>query len=121
MSYLKRLPANILKIDQSFVRNMLVDQDDLHLVGAVIGLAKSFNLAVIAEGVETVAHGTRLMQMGCDMAQGYGIARAMPADAVLKWAADYAPAPAWRSVACGEGAADVKKTKGVNLGSDLKV
>ncbi|MEC5160925.1 diguanylate cyclase (GGDEF)-like protein [Janthinobacterium sp. CG_S6] len=99
MSYLKRLPANILKIDQSFVRNMLSDQDDLHLVSAVIGLAKSFNLAVIAEGVETVAHGTRLMALGCDLAQGHGIARPMPADAVLKWAAGFAPAPAWRAVA----------------------
>ncbi|MDC8759766.1 putative bifunctional diguanylate cyclase/phosphodiesterase [Janthinobacterium fluminis] len=99
MSYLKRLPANILKIDQSFVRNMLNDRDDLHLVGAVIGLAKSFKLTVIAEGVETVAHGSRLMQMGCDLAQGYGIARPMPADAVLKWAAAFAPAPEWRAAA----------------------
>jgi diguanylate cyclase (GGDEF)-like protein len=99
MSYLKRLPANILKIDQSFVRNMLDDQDDLHLVGAVIGLAKSFNLAVIAEGVETVEHGALLMQLGCDLAQGYGIARPMPAEAVLEWAAGFIPAPAWRAAA----------------------
>jgi len=103
MSYLKRLPANILKIDQSFVRNMLDDQDDLHLVGAVIGLAKSFNLAVIAEGVETVEHGAQLMRMGCDLAQGYGIARPMPADAVAAWASHFVPAPAWRAVALDHG------------------
>ena len=96
MSYLKRLPANIVKIDQSFVRNMLNDRDDLHLVRAVIGLARSFSLTVIAEGVESVEHGARLIQLGCDLAQGYGIARPMPADAVLEWAANFVPAPQWR-------------------------
>ncbi|MNT13080.1 Phytochrome-like protein cph2 [compost metagenome] len=96
MSYLKRLPANIVKIDQSFVRNMLNDRDDLHLVRAVIGLARSFSLTVIAEGVESIEHGARLIQLGCDLAQGYGIARPMPADAVLEWAANFVPAPQWR-------------------------
>ncbi|MFZ4877351.1 putative bifunctional diguanylate cyclase/phosphodiesterase [Janthinobacterium sp. Mn2066] len=96
MSYLKRLPANIVKIDQSFVRNMLNDHDDLHLVRAVIGLARSFSLTVIAEGVESIEHGARLIQLGCDLAQGYGIARPMPADAVLDWAANFVPAPQWR-------------------------
>ncbi|CDG85154.1 putative bifunctional diguanylate cyclase/phosphodiesterase [Janthinobacterium agaricidamnosum] len=97
MSYLKRLPANILKIDQSFVRNMLNDKEDLHLVSAVIGLAKSFRLAVIAEGVETTEHGAKLMQLGCDLAQGYGIARPMPADTVLSWANAFVPAPEWQT------------------------
>ena len=96
MSYLKRLPANIVKIDQSFVRNMLNDPDDLHLVRAVIGLARSFSLTVIAEGVESIEHGARLIQLGCDLAQGYGIARPMPADAVLEWANHFTPAPQWR-------------------------
>jgi diguanylate cyclase len=96
MSYLKRLPANIVKIDQSFVRNMLNDHDDLHLVRAVIGLARSFSLTVIAEGVESIEHGARLIQLGCDLAQGYGIARPMPADAVLDWASNFVPAPQWR-------------------------
>jgi len=96
MSYLKRLPANIVKIDQSFVRNMLNDHDDLHLVRAVIGLARSFSLTVIAEGVESIEHGARLIQLGCDLAQGYGIARPMPADAVLDWATNFVPAPQWR-------------------------
>jgi len=97
LSYLKRLPADILKIDQSFVRNMLVNQDDLHLVSAVINLANSFKLSVIAEGVESVAHGARLMQLGCDLAQGYGIARPMPADAVPRWVEEFIPAPAWQT------------------------
>jgi diguanylate cyclase (GGDEF)-like protein/PAS domain S-box-containing protein len=99
MSYLKRLPADMLKIDQSFVRNMLVDRDDLHLVSAVIGLAKSFGLGVIAEGVETVEHGAMLMRLGCDLAQGYGIARPMPADDVLSWVAGFDTAPVWQAAA----------------------
>jgi diguanylate cyclase (GGDEF)-like protein/PAS domain S-box-containing protein len=97
MSYLKRLPADILKIDQSFVRNMLVDRDDLHLVSAVIGLARSFGLGVIAEGVETVEHGAMLMRLGCDLAQGYGIARPMPADDILSWVAGFDAAPVWQA------------------------
>ncbi|MES2149367.1 MAG: GGDEF domain-containing phosphodiesterase [Pseudomonadota bacterium] len=99
MSYLKRLPADVLKIDQSFVRTMLSDRDDLHLVGAVIGLARAFNLGVIAEGVETVEHGALLMRLGCDLAQGYGIARPMPADAVLCWASGFDAAPVWQAAA----------------------
>ncbi|MYN07273.1 putative bifunctional diguanylate cyclase/phosphodiesterase [Pseudoduganella aquatica] len=99
MSYLKRLPAEVLKIDQSFVRNMLVDRDDLHLVSAVIGLARAFNRSVIAEGVETVEHGAQLMRLGCELAQGYGIARPMPADDVLDWTANFASTPAWQRAA----------------------
>jgi diguanylate cyclase (GGDEF)-like protein len=99
MSYLKRLPADILKIDQSFVRNMLVDRDDLHLVSAVIGLAKAFGLGVIAEGVETIEHGAMLMRLGCDLAQGYGIARPMQAEDVLSWVAGFDAAPVWQAAA----------------------
>ncbi|MRW83571.1 EAL domain-containing protein [Pseudoduganella sp. FT26W] len=99
MSYLKRLPADILKIDQSFVRNMLVDRDDLHLVSAVIGLARSFGLGVIAEGVETIEHGAMLMRLGCDLVQGYGVARPMPADDVLSWVASFDTAKVWQAAA----------------------
>ena len=97
LAYLKRLPANTLKIDQAFVRDMLEDPDDLTLVEAVVGLAKAFNRKVIAEGVETVEHGLLLLQLGCDLAQGYGIARPMPADTVAAWAADFIPGKAWRA------------------------
>jgi len=99
MSYLKRLPADVLKIDQSFVRNMLVDRDDLHLVCAVIGLARSFGREVIAEGVESVAHGALLMRLGCDLVQGYGIARPMPAHEVMNWIGNFDAAPAWQAAA----------------------
>jgi EAL domain-containing protein (putative c-di-GMP-specific phosphodiesterase class I) len=80
LTYLKRLRVALLKIDQSFVRDMLDDPDDLAILQGVIGLAAAFKREVIAEGVETVAHGTALLQLGCELAQGYGIARPMPAD-----------------------------------------
>ena len=67
------------------------------LVRAVIGLARSFQLTVIAEGVESIAHGERLIELGCDLAQGYGIARPMPADAVPDWANNYVAPPQWRA------------------------
>ncbi len=85
LTYLRRLPANLIKIDQSFVRDMLSDPDDLAIVEGVIALAKSFKRDVIAEGVETVEHGDALLQLGCELAQGYGIAKPMPASDIPLW------------------------------------
>ncbi len=85
LTYLKRLPVKMLKIDQSFVRDMLTDLEDLCIIEGVIGLARAFNHQVIAEGVETAAHSVRLLEMGCDLAQGYAIARPMPADQLPAW------------------------------------
>ena len=96
LTYLKRLRVGMLKIDQSFVRDMLDDPDDLAILEGVIGLAASFRRAVIAEGVESVAHGTLLMQLGCHLAQGYGIARPMPASEMPGWVAQWKPEPAWQ-------------------------
>ena len=95
LAYLKRLPADTLKIDQSFVRDMLEDPDDLALIEGVVSLASIFKLGVIAEGVETTEHGVMLMRLGCDAAQGYGIARPMPAIDVPAWVAQFRPDPAW--------------------------
>ena len=95
LTYLKRLPAKLLKIDQSFVRGMLDDPDDLAILKGVIGLASAFRRDVIAEGVETVAHGVLLLQLGCDLAQGYGIARPMPAHEMPAWCASWRPDAAW--------------------------
>jgi diguanylate cyclase (GGDEF)-like protein/PAS domain S-box-containing protein len=95
LTYLRRLPANLLKIDQSFVRDMLDDPDDLAIVKGVIGLAIAFRRKIIAEGVETVAHGSCLLSLGCDLAQGYGIARPMPAADLPAWAAKWRPDVAW--------------------------
>ena len=85
LTYLKRLPAETLKIDQSFVRDMLTSPDDLAIVQGVIGLAGVFKRSVIAEGVETAAHGQMLLSLGCELAQGFGIARPMPADDLPSW------------------------------------
>ena len=87
ITYLKRLPAEVIKIDQSFVRDMLDDFDDLAIVKGIIGLAQAFHREVIAEGVETPAHGQRLLQLGCELAQGFGIARPMPASDMVAWIA----------------------------------
>lgn len=95
LTYLKRLPANTLKIDQTFVRDMLKDKDDLAIVEGIIGLTQAFHRTVIAEGVETVEHGVMLLQMGCDQAQGYGIARPMPAADFPGWASQWQPDPVW--------------------------
>ncbi len=96
LTYLKRLPVDLLKIDQSFVRGMLDDPDDCAIVWGVIGLAASFNRQVIAEGVETVAHGSQLLLLGCELAQGYGIARPMPAAEIPVWVASWKPDASWR-------------------------
>ncbi|MDA8328698.1 MAG: EAL domain-containing protein [Betaproteobacteria bacterium] len=95
LSYLKHLRVAMLKIDQSFVRDMLGDPDDLAILDGVIGLAAAFRCKVIAEGVETVEHGEMLLQLGCELAQGYGIARPMPAHEIPGWAATWRPDPVW--------------------------
>ncbi|MDE2441280.1 MAG: EAL domain-containing protein [Betaproteobacteria bacterium] len=85
LTYFRRLPADLLKIDQSFVRDMLDNPDDLAIVEGVIGLTQAFRRSVIAEGVETVEHGLVLLLLGCDMAQGFGIARPMPPEEIPAW------------------------------------
>jgi predicted signal transduction protein with EAL and GGDEF domain len=97
LTYLRRLPANLIKIDQSFVRNMLEDAEDYAIVEGIIGLAKSFKHDVIAEGVESIAHGTALLQMGCELAQGYGIARPMPATDIPEWIHNWKADDNWQT------------------------
>ena len=97
LTYLKRLRVTLLKIDQSFVRDMLADPDDLAILQGVIGLANAFHRDVIAEGVETVAHGTRLLQLGCDLVQGFGIARPMPGADMPAWVLAWHPDAQWTS------------------------
>jgi EAL domain-containing protein (putative c-di-GMP-specific phosphodiesterase class I) len=96
LTYLRRLPASLIKIDQIFVRDMLINADDLAIVEGVIALAKSFKREVIAEGVETVEHGRILLLLGCDLAQGYGIARPMPANNIPTWINDWKPDVSWQ-------------------------
>jgi diguanylate cyclase (GGDEF)-like protein len=96
LTYLRQLPASVIKIDQSFVRDMLIDSGDLAIIHGVIALAKSFNRTVIAEGVETHQHGVALLQAGCDLAQGYGIAKPMPASDIPAWVSTWKPSEAWK-------------------------
>ena len=96
LTYLRKLPIHAIKIDQSFVRDMLVDPEDMSIVQSVIQLARAFHRQVVAEGVETLAHGSHLLAMGCHLAQGYGIARPMPADQLMAWRIQWLAAGAWR-------------------------
>lgn len=95
LAYFRTLPVDMIKIDQSFVRDMLVDADDHGIVQSVVQLARAFQRPVIAEGVETLAHAAALLQMGCPLAQGYGIARPMPADQLADWARQWALRRPW--------------------------
>jgi diguanylate cyclase (GGDEF)-like protein/PAS domain S-box-containing protein len=89
LTYLKQLPVDVLKIDRSFVHHMLDDSQDRALVEGVIGLARTFGCTVIAEGVESPAQARALMDMGCDVGQGTGIAAPMPASQVAGWVRHY--------------------------------
>lgn len=96
LTYLKHLPVQLLKIDQSFVHDVLEDPDDLSILDGVLSLAGAFQREVIAEGVETPAHAEMLLQMGCDYGQGYAIARPMPAAELADWSRDWHSAGRWQ-------------------------
>ncbi|MBI5890330.1 MAG: EAL domain-containing protein [Nitrosomonadales bacterium] len=93
LSYLGRLPVDTLKIDQSFIRDMLEDKGDLAIVQGVIALAKAFDRKIVAEGVETEELFRALVDMGCECGQGYGIARPMPASELPAWLEKWNRAP----------------------------
>jgi len=94
LSYLKRLPIQILKIDQTFVRDIHTDSDDRAIVTAVIALAHSMKLKVVAEGVETPEQQAFLKEHACDMMQGYLFSRPVSGDEVLALMASGVPLPA---------------------------
>jgi diguanylate cyclase (GGDEF)-like protein/PAS domain S-box-containing protein len=98
LTYLKRLPVSLLKIDQSFVNDILEDPENLNILEGVLGLASAFHRQVIAEGVVTVEHGLMLLQLGCELAQGHGIARPMPARDLPGWVSAWRPDPRWAEV-----------------------
>jgi diguanylate cyclase (GGDEF)-like protein len=97
LSYFKRLHIDVLKIDQSFVRDLLTDDEDHAIVEGVISLTRTFKRQVIAEGVESAEIGAALLELGCSLAQGYGIARPMPAADLPHWIGHWQPYPQWRS------------------------
>jgi diguanylate cyclase (GGDEF)-like protein/PAS domain S-box-containing protein len=89
LTYLKRLPVDVLKIDRSFVHHMLDDEQDRAIVEGVIGLARTFGCTVVAEGVESPAQARTLLDLGCDIGQGTGIAAPMPVAQVAGWVREY--------------------------------
>ncbi len=85
LTYLRQLPISFIKIDKSFVIDMLHDSDDMVIVKGTIALAKSFKQAIVAEGVETQKHYDALKNMGCTIGQGYGIAKPLSTDKFILW------------------------------------
>ena len=85
LAYLKRLPVDELKIDQSFVRNMQSDRDDEMIVRSTIDLAHNLGITVVAEGVESGAAWSLLREFKCDQAQGYHMGRPMPVAEFSAW------------------------------------
>ncbi|MGF1768542.1 EAL domain-containing protein [Enterovibrio makurazakiensis] len=95
LTYLKQLPAETLKIDHSFVGDMLDDTDNLLILEGIITLANTFGKKVLAEGVEKKEQIQLLLWLGCELGQGFGISRPMRADKVLSWAKEWRLDPTW--------------------------
>lgn len=95
LTYLKQLPVSKIKIDQSFVKDMLVNPDDLAILDGIIKLSDAFRRHVIAEGVETIDQGIILLQLGCELAQGYVIARPMTGELIPDWLHTWTPNEKW--------------------------
>lgn len=95
LTYLRHFPIHNVKIDQSFVKDILTEEEDLSLVESIIGLSKVFHKAVIAEGVESEAIGLKLIEMGCVFAQGYAISKPMKQELMLPWIRQYRPFESW--------------------------
>lgn len=89
LSYLKRLPIDTLKIDRSFIRDMLTDEQDAVIVKSTLGLAHSFGLEVVAEGVEDEPTLLALKELACEQAQGFLISKPVPVDAFEQWLGHY--------------------------------
>lgn len=83
LGYLKHFPVDVLKIDQTFIRDAPTHPHDATIVRVIIDMARALNLQVIAEGVETAAHLAFVQNMGCDLAQGYHFAKPMPANELM--------------------------------------
>ncbi|MFA6136976.1 MAG: EAL domain-containing protein [Sulfurimonas sp.] len=97
LHYLDKLPMNTIKIDKSFIMKLLHSSSNLSIVEASIGLAHAFSCHIVAEGVESEEIGKMLLQLGCDVVQGFTIAKAMPAEDALEWAEAWSGYDIWKS------------------------
>jgi EAL domain-containing protein (putative c-di-GMP-specific phosphodiesterase class I) len=95
LSYFRRLPVKTLKIDQSFVRDMLRNPEDRAIVEGIVRFARAFDRDLVAEGVETPDLCMPLERMGCAVGQGYGIAPPMPSERVPEWTRAFRPPAEW--------------------------
>jgi EAL domain-containing protein (putative c-di-GMP-specific phosphodiesterase class I) len=93
LRHLKLFPVSTLKIDRSFIKDMMLDRDAREIVNAVIGLAQALGIRIVAEGIETEAQMTYLRRRGCDIGQGFLFAKAMPASRVPHFLASFSLRP----------------------------
>ncbi|MCK5190469.1 MAG: EAL domain-containing protein, partial [Methylococcales bacterium] len=98
LTYLKHLSIQTIKIDQSFVRDILVDPSDMTIVEGILQLAKAFNRTPLAEGVETNNHGSLLLMLGCELGQGYAISWPIPANKIPEWISTYKIPVEWKQI-----------------------
>jgi hemerythrin-like metal-binding protein/diguanylate cyclase (GGDEF)-like protein len=95
LSYLKQLPVQTLKIDQGFVRGALTNEGDMSILKGIIGLSQAFGRKLVAEGVETREHGELLIELGCDYAQGFAIAKPMHPEQMAQWTVQWQKHKNW--------------------------
>jgi len=114
LTYLRTLPVDLIKIDQSFVQNMLDDSNDRAIVESIIFLAQRFDHPVLAEGVESPEHVQLLKDMGCNLIQGFGITPPIAADQVLTWARQ------WRLHSAQAGVQAVAAATDTGTGADTR-
>ena len=96
LTYLRELATETVKIDRSFVQEILNNAEDSAVVRGIVGMAHSMGRKVVAEGVETIEHGVPLIRCGCDYAQGFGIARPMPPEALREWTKSWERPSLWQ-------------------------
>lgn len=91
LTYLKEVPATQIKIDKKFIETIGLDETDQQIVKVVINLAHALGMQVVAEGVDSDESLAMILDLGCDIAQGYLISRPLRSDHVLEWIAAYSP------------------------------
>lgn len=98
LTYLRLLPVDIVKIDQSFVKEVIIRPNDFIILEGVVNLSRSFNRMIIAEGVETLEHERLLMRLGVQRIQGYSVSRPIPSDKVIPFVLSFTPHKEWQQI-----------------------